>query len=318
MLDAEWSVEEVADVTLVEVTVHNPTAVDRRVRVDDRLDGPTLPPRTDGVPERGWDADGYEGVVPAGDRLRLGYAAPAAPVEPPVSVTDGGRAEDDGDARETAADATEAVRLLGDASPPADALPSLAAADGTRGGDDATGRAAGSEDDGRVDGPDGAVSSAESGESTGDDGTAADDAPSHRSRDDDGTPGDGTRSAGERKEGRDGTDGGGAADASDRPGAASADPTGPEPASEGLPAAVVDWFADVERRVDHAERLTDASVVEAAAVLDERGGLSGVEALPERVADDEAALRAVAERATALADRAAAADVPLPALRRLS
>jgi hypothetical protein len=40
--------------------------------------------------------------------------------------------------------------------------------------------------------------------------------------------------------------------------------------------------------------------------------------LEQAVARDEAALRALADRATALADRAAAADVPVDSLRRLS
>ncbi|MFB6304508.1 MAG: hypothetical protein ABEH47_05030 [Haloferacaceae archaeon] len=313
MLDAEWSVDEVADVTLVEVTVSNPTAVDRRVRVDDRLDGPTLPPRTDGVPERGWDADGYDGVVPAGERVHLGYASPSPPAEPPVSVEDEGRVGDDVDGRD--ADAAEAVRLLADASPPADALPSpevVEEAEETEEPGD------GPASDGAADVP---RRAARNGDGTPEDGGGTESK--------DGTGGDGPawdalrsfRSDGAEPEssGADGRDAGAAAGrgeggvrddeaAGDRDG-------GPD---EELPARVADWLADVERRVEHAERLTDASVVEAAAVIEERGGLAAVEDLPERVADDEAVLRAVAERAATLADRAATTDVPVSALRRLS
>jgi hypothetical protein len=88
--------------------------------------------------------------------------------------------------------------------------------------------------------------------------------------------------------------------------------------TETCPEAPTRWLAEVEGRIDHAERLTDASVVEAAAVIEERGGLAAVERLSEQTAADERALRSLAERATALADRAARTDVPVDALWRLS
>lgn len=117
-METEWSIDTCAGVALVTVVVRNPSTVDRRVEVTNRLDGPVLPPRRDGTPEPGWDRDGFEGRVPPDGRLVLGYACPAPSVTPPVSVTDGGRPGE-----ESAVTADEAVRRLGDPRPPADAVP---------------------------------------------------------------------------------------------------------------------------------------------------------------------------------------------------
>lgn len=383
MLDAEWNLTEVAEVALVEVSVHNPTAVDRRVRVENRLDGPTLPPRTGGVPEAGWDADGYAGVVPAGERLRLGFASPATPTEPPVAVEDAGRADDeDGAGSAGGADAVAAVRLLDDGAPPADALPAAGGAgDEPAVGTDASepGRAeregpADATDAGepeqevgeveaatdedvaasvgrsgvepeRDEGDDAVVSDPSVGNrtvaataggpatnGTADSGThpptgavaeALDDGHVRREADVPASDPGGPRSEG-GEAGPDGARSGIRADAeidtgggADPDGEAGSEPGGGEGETE-VPPPVDAWLSDVAGRVEHGERLTGASVVEAAAVLDERGGLAAVEALPDRLAADEAALRALADRAAALADRAAATDVPLAALRRLS
>jgi hypothetical protein len=79
-----------------------------------------------------------------------------------------------------------------------------------------------------------------------------------------------------------------------------------------------DWLDSAERRIDRAERLTEPSVPTATAVLTEVGGLDAVERLQSAVDADAAQLRAVAERATALADRAERTDVALSALRKLA
>jgi hypothetical protein len=230
-MESEWQLTTLDgrdDVVLVTVRLRNPSPVDRRVRVDNRLDGTVLPPRRAGVPEPGWDADGFEGLVPAGERRAIGYACPAPETRPPVAVVDEGRATEVNEAT-TAADA---VRELGDACPPVDALPA-------------------------------APPAAEGGEPTGDTGTV--ERP---------TPGD--------------------------------DPT---------PPPVEAWLTAVERRIERGERLTDGSAATAAAALE---AADDVATLDSRVAADERTLRAVADRAAALADRAAAVDVPLEALRRLA
>lgn len=119
-LTQEWTLERFGDVTLVELRLHNDGPVDRRVRVRNRLAGPVLPPRSDGVPDAGWDEEGYTGVVPAGATRALGYAAPTDdPVEPPATVDDEGRAADGRASSPT----DDAVRLLGAPGPPRDAVP---------------------------------------------------------------------------------------------------------------------------------------------------------------------------------------------------
>lgn len=79
-------------VTLVElcVTATRP----RRVRVENRLAGAVWPPRSDGVPEPGWDEDGFEGRVGPDESLVLGYASPADPVDPPARIAEEGNPVD--------------------------------------------------------------------------------------------------------------------------------------------------------------------------------------------------------------------------------
>jgi len=120
-MESEWSATSLDgrdDVVLVTVDLRNPSAVDRRVRVTNRLDGPVLAPRRAGVPEPGWDDDGFGGVVPADGRLSLGYACPSPMRRPPVSVVDEGRSDGEEEDRTAAA-----IRGLGDPRPPGDAIP---------------------------------------------------------------------------------------------------------------------------------------------------------------------------------------------------
>jgi hypothetical protein len=222
-MDSDWSVTPLdgrEDVVLVTVDLRNTSPVDRCVRVTNRLDGPVLPPRRAGVPESGWDDEGFAGVVPADGRRSLGYACPALAKRPPVSVVDEGRA--DGDESGTAA---IAVRELGDPRPPSDAVPM---AHDTQGSEDRS-----------------------------------------------------------------------------------------EPStSADLPSGVESWLTAAEERIERGEELTDASVDTATTALEADG--VAVPELAARVDDDAAALEAVAERAATLAERAAAVDVPVDALRRIA
>ncbi|MEF8856707.1 MAG: hypothetical protein V5A16_04730, partial [Haloplanus sp.] len=181
-------------------------------------------PRRAGVPESGWDDEGFAGVVPADGRRSLGYACPAPAKRPPVSVVDEGRA--DGDESETTA---VAVRELGDPRPPSDAIPGGHSAGG---GENRTRSSAG------------------------------------------------------------------------------------DAGADAVPPAVESWLAAAEERIERGERLTDASVDAATTAL-EADGVT-VPELEARLADDAAALEAVVERATTLAERAAAVDVPVDALRRIA
>lgn len=115
-MEHDCTTESVAGATLVRVRVRNEAAVPRRVRVRNELPGPVLPPRREGVPERGWDEDGFEGVLDAGEERILGYACPVdADGDRPIAVASLGRAEG---GREVDRE-DEAVRALGRARPPA-------------------------------------------------------------------------------------------------------------------------------------------------------------------------------------------------------
>ncbi|SEF96430.1 DUF7857 domain-containing protein [Halobellus limi] len=238
-LETSVTTTSLSGVTLVQVELRSTVDADLRVRVANDLDGPVLPPRREGVPVAGWDADGFRGVVPGSGRLGVGYACP-------VSTPDEGSPVGSDPARESPAtvDGTDAVsvellgpvdgtdspsapvataiRSLGRAAPPADAVPDGAGA--------------------------------------GSFGTTAGDA------------------------------------------------TDPSIGADALPAAVEEWLDAVESRVQRAERLTDASAAEATAVLVDSGGVDPLAGLPDAVAADESALRTVASRASAIAERAAATD----------
>lgn len=121
MVALDWRQERTAGVTLV--ALYLTAERERRVRVENRLDGPVWPPRRRGQPAAGWDEDGFEGIVEPGERLALGYATPARPAEPPAEIV-----ADEPASAETADEAIEqtpagVVRSLGDALVPRDAVP---------------------------------------------------------------------------------------------------------------------------------------------------------------------------------------------------
>ena len=100
------------EVTLVTLSLSSPDPA--YVRVENCLDGPVWPPRTQGVPAAGWDDDGFSGSVDG--HLALGYACPATPDDGdrPAEVVDE-RLPTEGNDSPTA---RSLVRDLGDASPP--------------------------------------------------------------------------------------------------------------------------------------------------------------------------------------------------------
>ena len=227
-MEHDCTTETVAGATLVAVRVRNTAPVPRRVRVRNELPGPVLPPRREGVPERGWDADGFEGVLDADEERALGYACPVvAEDDSPVSVTGLGRvgAETETDATAKTDRENEAIRALGRARPPADAVP---VPDGLRGRESLAGDA----------GP--------AGEST----EAA-------------ASGDARRAV--HAEGVHADDRCGDGDASGR--SVSGEPTDGRGAVS-RPPAVASWLDAVETRVRVAERLTDATAADATAALE--------------------------------------------------
>jgi hypothetical protein len=113
----EWSVDAHDGVTLVALQLTN-AGTTRRVRVENRLDGPVWYPRRAGRPETGWSEDGFSGTVDAGATVALGYACPAPPREPPAELVTGDATEEG----EAAPSAIDVLREFGDPRPPRDAV----------------------------------------------------------------------------------------------------------------------------------------------------------------------------------------------------
>jgi hypothetical protein len=273
-LDVDWTVDERGGVSLVQVRLENCTETRRRVRVSNRIAGELLPPRRDGVPEAGWDDDGYEGTLAAGESLPLGYACLGDPIRPPIEVSDEGRADDP--EAEQSVDAV--VRELGSSAPPAAAVPVH---------------------DPAIPIPDDLY-----GESFPADASAVPDPDAEADAD-----------GGDLRNGAD-PDGDLEFDA-DGDRESGHDPSRSDGAG-GRDRGVDAWLDGAERRIERCERLTGATVPEAADVLHEIGGLDGATTLSERVTEDARTLRAIADRASRLAARAEDTDVPIEALRRLA
>ncbi|MYL16099.1 hypothetical protein GLW36_05465 [Halorubrum terrestre] len=282
-MELDWSVDRNEGASLVGLRVRNDGAVPRRVRIESRLDGPVLPPRRGGVPESGWDAAGVTAVIDPGEREAFGFAALAEPVEPPVELVGVESVDPDGGEARSADGAGEslsraAVRDLEDHRPPRRAV----AAD--RGGEDERGE----EEDSRCE--------------TGADGGEV---PTDRERDEAARERDGAARDPEDAEPTTGGDAGRSAAADPTPGGATPD-------------EVDAWFAAVEARIERAERLDDADLATATAAVEAAGGLDAVGGLDERVAADAERLKAVRDRAAALAERAEESEVPTEALEALA
>lgn len=274
----EWTVSRVDDTTLVTVRVTNACSHARVVHIGNRLDGPVLPPRRNGVAEACWDADGCARSVPAASTIAVGYACRAPPREPPVTVSDRTGEEP------TETPVEHALRSLGDHAPPRaavtpDAPPSTAPESG---GSDDSGGSGDSADAAPTDIPDSPLDDPNS---------------SMRAPDPD---------ADRTATGADGRDAGrdqspSPADAPTRTPSCRCDST--------VPRTVGSWFDAVEARLDTVDRLGEP-VETATPLLAALGGHRGVETLAETLAADVRALRAVADRAETLADRVDACTVP--------
>jgi hypothetical protein len=82
-------------VTLVECIVRNDTPTRRRVRVENRLDGPVRAPGGRTAPT-GWTDGAATVTLAPGEACALGYASPAPPREPPVELAASTVARGDG------------------------------------------------------------------------------------------------------------------------------------------------------------------------------------------------------------------------------
>jgi hypothetical protein len=309
-MDLDARVTTAAGVTFVAVRLRNPHPVAQRVRLANRLDGPVLPPRTEGVPEAGWDETGVTAVVPADGTRALGYACPAPPTESPVVLAERER----WDGPDPPDRPRMATRTLGDGVDPTsdradETAPPAASADPTAPADqtalaDPTDPAALVRRLGRSAPPRDAVPPPDRGATRVESDGAAVEADATAVGDDVETSEDATTTGSAAvTEGDDPVPTGETVDASDsRP---------------PVPPAVARWLAGVERRIRAADRLgPETSVAEATdrlAPLDVPPG-----ELPDRLAADARTLERVATTCRRLADRADGATMPTDGLRRLS
>ena len=83
-------------------------------------------------------------------------------------------------------------------------------------------------------------------------------------------------------------------------------------------AAITAWLDTVEARVEHAERLTDSDLETATAALERIGSAAAAVDLAHQVDADASRLTRLADRASSLAARAEATDVPVETLEPLA
>lgn len=242
---------ETDGVVLVQIRLENPDPVAQHVRVLNTLDGPSLYPRRRGVPEAGWDRNGFAGEVPAGADRALGYACPAPIETPPIELEQ--IDEDAVAAADGSMSPAAVVREHGEAVPPTAAVRESATEDGPSVRSEAS-------------------------------LTAGSERPEATARTD--------RTSAQHPDGR--TD------------------------ESPLPGSVVTWLERIERRIVRAERLEGATVPEATTVLAETGGLEPALEEVEKLSADVHALRALATRASDLAERADGVDVPAEPLEELA
>jgi len=242
-----------------------------RVTVRNCLDGPVWPPRTEGLPEAGWTATGFSGVLTAGSHA-LGYATPARPKGTPAELADAVAAPEADPVGMRSDHPADVVRELGDPSPPGDAVPAAEPPTPSK----STATTPRDDDDQSPPTPD----------------SEGPPIPSAPHADDDG---DVTANLD--------PDPGAAVTAGDH--------------AETLPPELGPWMAEMARRVDRAAALAAADTVpEATSAVRAAGGLDGVRELAD--AEDERQLRLVAQRARRLADRRAAATIPVETLATLA
>lgn len=86
MNDPQTQVERTDGVTTVRVVVTNDRSTPQTVRLRSELDGPVWPPQRDGVVDSHWTDDVWEATIQPGRSRGVGFASPAPPTDPPVSV----------------------------------------------------------------------------------------------------------------------------------------------------------------------------------------------------------------------------------------
>jgi hypothetical protein len=325
MVTLDWETERTDGVTLVRLYVTSEYR--RRVRVENRLDGPVWPPRREGQPAAGWDGDAFEGVVTPENRLVAGYATSAQPADPPAEVVSEEPADPDvppGPAGTEGFDPANADDRFaatdgGGATSTAGTTGDQSATNGTGGGQFRTGP-----DDGGGEGDDDPTPEAvvrslgdpvvpreavpvpdpgddadseEVGEADASPDSSPAESPTEGTDSDDGTaPDDGTEGAAtagaETGTGRAADERGGV-----EPGVGPDGATPPGTDAElVVPGAVRAWLRDVDRRLSAVERRRETETADPDPTLQ------------VAVAGDRRALEVVAERVETLAGRATAVE----------
>lgn len=117
---ATLSCEQLATGGIALIGVQLTASVQERVTIEPTHEPPVWPPRSQGVPESGWDDGTWTGVVRPGRDRALGYATPADVDDPPVRITAAVPVQETN--TETIG-TRDVVRALGDHKPTRDAVP---------------------------------------------------------------------------------------------------------------------------------------------------------------------------------------------------
>ncbi|PSQ02038.1 hypothetical protein BRC92_09640 [Halobacteriales archaeon QS_4_69_31] len=317
MVTLDWDIERTDGVTLVRVYVTADWP--RRVRVENRLDGPVWPPRRRGRPAAGWDDGGFEGIVTPENRLVAGYATPGLAGTDPGRLSpapDGGSADamvDDaasggatdtpvrlgslevGAPADTEPTPAGVVRSLGDPLVPRDAVPVPDPAPAASDDAEADPRA---QPDGDADSTPGAVCEGEPSRHPDTDPGESPGGPSDAAR----SPADGGDDPGD---GRD--DGEGESTAPSGPDGADARSDGSSGAGSSgcapadpfvVPRVVRAWLRDVDERLGAVERGDGGAPLRGAVAADRRA-LARVSRRVDRLGERAAAVTDQRDRRTA-------------------
>jgi hypothetical protein len=295
-MDLTWNVERRGGLAVVTCLLCNDAPVDRRVRLRNELEGPVLPPRRRGVPEPGWDRDGYTCRVDGNSTVGVGYvcasltAADRRPmtIESVEEVGDGdddtaaGRTEPDDAGVENAV--SNAIRTLGDHRPPRESVPINGnGGDGGEGGSPTNGPETANagppvterrETGATAPGPSDAESSRET--STEDEADAV-------------APIDGKRSNDQR-----------------------------QPIDEEAMARIESRIDAMDEDLDRLRRLTEADLETAATVVAEAGDLASLESDVDRIAADVDDLGRLRDRIDEVIERHDRLEIPIESLRRIA
>lgn len=95
MVALDSTADRIADVTVVRVLCTNTRSTPQRIRLENALEGPTWPPRRDGIVDPRWNGDCWEGVVHPGRTVGIGFATPTPPEPPLVAVVSSDRVDPD-------------------------------------------------------------------------------------------------------------------------------------------------------------------------------------------------------------------------------